>query len=219
MKHTNLGVYTYNGENIEYYYSLFATCSEQMTFVDTVTSVVVTKNAFMPLVRDIAFNFTLVNMFTDIDDNNFKNDDGNIDIDIFENFDKQTGVSDFLKSVIDEKIIASLNDSIDSNIAYKTGIHKDSISTAIVNLIKTLEKKMSQLGGDVDIAKVNNFIQKFNSSGLNAESIVKTYLDSDTYKKNVDDVIGAKNNEIQELRDKLNNITARNVMADKEWNQ
>lgn len=198
MNYTGKEVYTYNGEDVEFQYSSSATYLEQITFVNTVTSVVANED-YMPLLKDIIFNYTLVSMFTDIDVTMFETK-GNVDIDTFADFDKQTGVSDFLKSVIDEDIIYSLNDSVDCNIAYKTGIHRDSVSTAIVDLIKVAERKLSAWDGNIDSKEVAKFIEKFNVSDLNAESVVKTYLNTDIHKNKVSDVVEAKNKEIKELK-------------------
>lgn len=215
MNYTEIGTYTYNGEDVEYHYSSSATYSEQITFVNAVTNIVVNEYNYISLLKGVAFNYALVTMFTDIDGIIFKDENGEADIDIFDKFDNETGVSDFLKSVIDSKIITALNSSLDDNIAYKTGIHRDLISMAVVDLIKTLENKINDFSSNLGNNELIDFVKKFNAEDMNSESIVKSYLDSNTYKKNVAEVVNNKNREIRELKEKINSITAKNVMSDK----
>lgn len=185
MNLTKSEIYTYNGEDVEFHYSSSATYFEQTEFVYAVTSVVAGDD-YLPLLKDIVFNYTLVTIFTDIDTSNFKNEgEENIDIDKFAEFDEQTGVSAFLKSAIDENVLTALEDSVDCNIAYKTGIWKDSITTAIAELIKSLQKRVAEWDVNIKSEEVSEFIEKFNSSDLNADALVNAYLQTAVHKENV----------------------------------
>lgn len=222
MNFTETGSYTYNGETKEYHYSPTATYMEQVAFVNGVTSTVITDSGYMPLLKDVVFNLRLVQMFTDIDMSQFNDDDG-LNLDMFAKFDEETGMSEYLKlDLFDSGLTNALIKSVDDNIAYKTGIRRDGITESIVDLINTVKDRLATWGEGLTAEDALDFIDKFKQSGINGENIVKTYLDSDNYKKNVLDVVDSKNADIKErdariadLKQKLNDVTAKNVLADK----
>lgn len=209
MNFTETGSYIYNGETKEYHYSPTATISEQIAFVEMVSDGVFIGNSYLPLLKKPVFDYWLVATFTDIDMNDFT------DIDAFDKFDKETGIAVHVEEEFSLELFKSLAESIDANIEYKKSIAHDNISTAIVELINTVKNKLEAFGEGLNSDIVMDFIQKFGESGINGESIVKAYLDSDQYKKNVADVVDAKNSEIRDLKQKLNEETAKNVVADK----
>ena len=208
-------VYTYKGQDVEFHYATTATYLEQAAFVDAATQSVIQSGNYIPLLKDIMFNLKLVQMFTDIDMRQFYVDD-QFSLDAFEAFDNETGVSTMLKvALIDNEVMINLMQSIDDNIAYRTGIRRDEISTAIVELIRTLAQKIDSLGDGIETSAVNEFMKKFNESGFDGESLVDAYLNSEQYKKNVAEVVDAKNEKIRELQQQVNAETAKNVVADK----
>lgn len=216
------GTYIYNGKMVEYNYATTASYLEQATFVSNATNAVIVDGDYIPLLKDVIFNLKLVQMFTDIDMSQFNDDEYNLDLDKFTEFDEITGVSELVKIGIDDNTLLNLINSVDDNIAYKTGIHKDDISTAITDLIKTVSKRLDTFGDGLDSDMVVDFIDKFNKSGINGEKIVDTYLNSDKYKKNVANIVDSKNADIKDrderieyLQKQLNDVTARNVVADK----
>jgi len=210
MNFTKTGSYTYNGETKEYHYSPTATISEQIAFVEMVSDGVFIGNSYLPLLKKPVFDYWLVATFTDIDMNDFT------DIDAFDKFDKETGIAAHVEEEFSLELFKSLTESVDANIEYKKSIAHDNISTAIVELINTVKNKLESFGEGLDSNAVMEFIQEFSKSGIDGESIVKAYLDSDQYKKNVADVVDAKNADIRDLKQKLNDVTAKNVLADKD---
>lgn len=216
MEFTKTETYTYNGEQKEYHYSPTATISEQIAFVEAVSDgVFVSKNCIL-LLKEPVFNYTLVSAFTDIDVNEIGG------IDAFDAFDKQVGLSKKLSKLISPLLYNNLKTSVDANIEYKKSVAHDNISTAIVDLIDTVKNKLETFGEGLDSNTVMDFIQKFGESGINGESIVNAYLNSDQYKENVANVVDSKNADIKErdaqiadLKQKLNDVTAKNVLADK----
>lgn len=214
MNFTETGSYIYNGEQKEYHYSPNATYMEQVAFVNGVTSIVITDSGYMPLLKDVVFNLRLVQMFTDIDMNQFNDDDG-LNLDMFAEFDEETGISEYLKlDLFDSGLINALMKSVDDNIAYKTGIRRDSITESIVELINIAKDRIATWGEGLTAEDALDFIDKFKQSGINAEGIAKAYFDNEGVKKNME-VIDKKNADIRDLKQKLNDVTAKNVLADK----
>lgn len=215
MNFIEKSTYAYNDAEVEYHYSATATIMEQVSFVKNVGDKVASSVGYFSLFKDIIFRYYLVQCFTDIGTSMFMDEDGNLDYDIFEKFDNETNISMMLQGNIDAVILTNLIESVDDYIAYKTGIHKDSISTAVTDFIKTLTAKAKNLNTNMDIEKLNGFINKFSESDITSENLVNAYLDSEAFKDNVASVVDAKNDKIRELQDEVNKMTARNVVADK----
>ena len=215
MNLTETSTYVYGGVETEYHYATTATYTEQAAFVDAVTQIVIQGGNYIPLLKDIAFNLKLVQNFTDIDMQQFYIDD-QFSLDAFETFDKETNVSVMLKiALIDNDVVTNLMQSVDDNIAYKTGIRRDDISTAIVELIRTFTQKINSIGENMDMSAIAEFVKKFNESGFDGESLVNAYMNSEQYKKNVAEVVDAKNEKIRKLQQQVNAETAKNVVTDK----
>lgn len=209
MNLTEAGVYTYNGETKEYKYATDATISEQIVFVEAVTDSVFVNGNYIALLKDAAFRYMFVSVFTDIDVSELGA------IDDFDDFDKQTGISKKIMDDFRPSMLDALRGSVDANIEYKKSIAHDNVSTAIVDLINTVKNKLEAFGEGLNADMVMDFIQKFGEAGIDSESIANAYLNSDGFKKNVADLTDAKNAEIRDLKQELNKVTARNVMADK----
>lgn len=209
MNFTETGSYTYNGEQKEYHYSTILTISEQIAFVEMVSNGVFVGDSYLPLLKKPVFDYWLIATFTDIDMSNFT------DIDAFDKFNKETGVTTHISEELDFGLLNSLTESVGANIDYKKSIAHDNISTAIVDLINTIKNKAESFGEGLDSNAVMDFIQKFSEAGINGESIVNAYLNSDHYKENVAEVVDKKNADIRDLRQKLNDLTTKNVIADK----
>lgn len=208
MNFTKTGSYTYNGETKEYHYSPTATISEQIAFVEMVSNGVFIGDSYLPLLKNPVFDYWIIATFTDIDMSNFT------DIDAFDKFNKETGVITHIEEELDFGLLDSLTESVDANIEHKKSITHDNISTAVVDLIKTVKNKLETFGEGLDSNAVMDFIQKFSEAGIDGESIVNAYLNSDQYKENVAKVVDAKNADIRDLKQKLNDVTAKNVVTD-----
>lgn len=214
MEYKEFGVYIYNGKDVEYHYSSSASYMEQVNFVKFVTDTVVNDNQYIPLLKNIIFNLCLVKWFTDIDFSIFSKDTNKLNIDEFAEFDEITNVSDFLKAKIDSEIIENLINSVEDNLAYITGIRRDSITTSIINLINTAQKKIENFGEGLDSKTVIEFMENFKKSNLNEKNIVETYLKSDLHKNKLNEVIDSKNQQITKLKEKSKSVPV-NVLSDK----
>lgn len=211
MDFTKKDTYTYNGKVIEYSYSPTATYGEQCAFVAIVSDRVFIKGNYLPLLKDIAFDYVLLENFTDID---FVKTGIN-NIDAFAEFDKGTGLAKKLKANLNPTMLKTLTASVDANIEYKRQTAQDDFTTELTLLLKNLNDRFADSNNDIDPETTMAFMKKFIESGFDGESIAKAYLGSDAFKKNVENVIDKKNEDIRDLKQKLNAVTAKNVVADK----
>ena len=211
MNYTEKVVFIYNGDTMECHVSPTATYAEQSVFVSVVSNNMFADGNYLPLLRDIMFDYTLALYFTDIDFNAL----GITNIDEFDEFNKATGIMEDVRDKLSSTMLTSLAASVDANIEYKKQTAQNDISTAVAELIMALTNKVEALDTNLDMSKVMDFINKFNESGFDGESLVDAYMNSEQYKKNVAEVVDAKNEKIRELQQRVNDETAKNVVADK----
>lgn len=211
MDYTEKGTYTYNGEVIEYHYSPTATYAEQSAFVSVVSDNVFVDGNYLPLLKDIMFDYTLILHFTNIDLIKMKINN----MDTFAEFDKETGIVTEVKNGLHTAMLDRLVASVDANIEYKRQAAQDDFTTELTQLLKNLNDRFVNSNDDIDPKTTMAFMKKFIESGFDGESIAKAFLESDTYKNNVEKVIDKKNEDIRDLKQKLNAVTAKNVVVDK----
>ena len=120
-----------------------------------------------------------------------------------------------VRDKLSSTMLTNLAASVDANIEYKKQTAQNDISTAVAELIMALTNKVEALDTNLDMSKVMDFINKFNESGFDGESLIDAYMNSEQYKKNVAEVVDAKNEKIRELQQRVNAETAKNVVADK----
>lgn len=197
-------MYVRNGKNIEFNYHTDLSVSKKIAFVNAVVDTVVGDDYYYPMLRDIMFDFQLVNFFTDVDTGiDFDDDSGEL-IDEIDAFLSDGNLVDILKVSIDIDVLMELSDSIDKAIEYKTGIHPSPIEDAIASLLDTVEKKFS--GIDVDsmtgMAKVFGKLQ----GDITPEKMLEAYAKSDIFKKQHKEVA-----EKQSKRDATMNKVRENV--------
>lgn len=208
MNFTKTGSYTYNGETKEYHYSLTATISEQIAFVEMVSNGVFIEDSYFPLLKKPVFDYWIVATFTDIDMS------GLSDIDAFDEFNRETGIAAHIEEELSYGLLDNLTESVYANVEYKKSIAHDNISTAIVELIDIVKDRLATWGEWLTAEDALDFIDKFKQSGINGEAIAQAYFDNEGVKKNME-VIDKKNADIRALKQKLNDITAKNVLTDK----
>lgn len=183
-------MYVRDGKSIEFNYYTDIPVSKRIAFVDSVVGTVVGDGYYYPMLRDMMFDFQLVNFFTDVDTGiDFDDDSGEL-IDEIDAFLSDGNLVDILKVSINIDVLMELADSVDKTIEYKTGIHPSPIADAIASLLDTVEKKFS--GIDVDsmagMAKVFGKLQ----GDITPEKMLEAYANSDIFKKQHDDVVDAQ---------------------------
>lgn len=199
MKNIKTGTYFIGEEAHNFNFATDLSAYRKSMFVNYVVNSIVSDDRYDYIVRNLVFDFGLVAICTDIDTSfiNRRDDKGNpINPIIFiEQFLEETNVVDIVKENMEVGVIAELYNAVEKSIEYRTGIHPNPLNDALASLLSTLEKKVNE----VDTASMMAMAQKFVSmtEKLTPDSVVKAYVDSDTHKKNLEEIAESKKNEIK----------------------
>lgn len=222
MKNVMTGSYVYNDEIVNFKFYTDLSVSEKLTFVNSVVDIVVDEGNYNSIIRDLMFDYMVINMFTDIDTSFFKTTDGT-DIDLLEDFLLETNIVDVVKVNAFPALFYELDDAINKSIEYKTGIHRNSLEDALASLVNTLEKKIDDIDmGSINLNKMSEIAELFagKSSEFTPENVVKAYLQTDIHKKNLDEIAEAKapKNEIkidEDLGEVVRTVVEDEIINDK----
>ena len=194
MKEMKTGVLTYKDESYNFDFKTSLSAHDKQLFVKTVVGNIIDDDGYDVVIKDLIFDFAIIDVFTNIDTSfiNMKDDDGD-DINpiiLIEHFLEETGVVDVVKANMEDGLLDELNHAVDLNIQYLTGIHPNPLNEAIAGLVSTLEKKI----GQIDLESMMDVAQKFSGTtkDFTLENIVNAYMNSDTHKKNLAEIKEAK---------------------------
>lgn len=174
------GVYTRNGEDVPFNFYTSLSAYNKVRFVDSVVSAIVTDDGYNYVIKDMLFDFWVVNFFTDVDVSKIAEAENNIDA--IEDFFDENNIVDIVKINIVPGIIDELEKAVEFNIEYKTGIHINPVSSSLSSLLDTIERKVENIDLDsmMDIAEVMSGI----SGELTADKMLDAYAKTDIFKKN-----------------------------------
>jgi hypothetical protein len=187
MKEMKNGVFTYNNEDYNFDFATSLTAYEKQMFVKTVVNNLIDEEGYDVVLRDLIFDFVIIEMFTNIDTSfiNVKDEDGNdiSQIITIEHFLNESNVVGVVKANISDELLDELNHAIDLNIQYLTGIHINPLGEAVASLVSTLEKKINE----VDLESMMGMAQKFAgmTDDFNLDNMVNAYMNSDVHKENL----------------------------------
>ena len=187
-------------KEIDFKYRTELTLQQKVSFVNFVLGVIFDDDYCFSIIKNEVFDIALIYMFTDV----LKYDeDFTFSLNNIEEMLNTTNVIEILKKKIDNDLIKDLNEVIDINIAYKTGVNVNSISTSFSSLLKTIENKVS----DFDVDEFSNTLKKFGdiTNGMSPDKIMELYTKTDAYKKNYKGTLSTKNKQIRELKKEINN--------------
>ena len=187
-------------KEIDFKYRTELTLQQKVSFVNFVLEVIFDDDYCFSIIKNEVFDIALIYMFTDV----LKyEEDFTFSLNNIEEMLNTTNVIEILKKEIDNDLIKDLNEVIDINIAYKTGINVNSISTSFSSLLKTIENKVS----DFDVDEFSNTLKKFGdiTNGMSPDKIMELYTKTDAYKKNYKGTLSTKNKQIRELKKEINN--------------
>ena len=187
-------------KEIDFKYRTELTLQQKVSFVNFVLGVIFDDDYCFSIIKNEVFDIALIYMFTDV----LKyEEDFTFSLNNIEEMLNTTNVIEILKKEIDNDLIKDLNEVIDINIAYKTGINVNSISTSFSSLLKTIENKVS----DFDVDEFSNTLKKFGdiTNGMSPDKIMELYTKTDAYKKNYKGTLSTKNKQIRELKKEINN--------------
>lgn len=188
MKNVMTGTYLYNGETQNFNFGTNLSSMDKLRFVDSVVDLLVGDRNYNSIIRNLIFDFFIVDIFSDIDTSDFIASSSFVD-DV-ELFLEESNVVDIIKANVDDDVIDELNRAVDLNIEYRTGIHRSPLNEAIANLLNTIEQKI----GSVDLNGMMDMAQLFSgmTEEFTPENIVNAYLNSDVHKKNILEIEEAK---------------------------
>lgn len=184
---TKTGTYFYGDESYNFNFATSLSASEKVTFVNSVVNTIVDDN-YNSIIRDIAFDYVIIRVFTDVDTSLLQNSEDIIDA--IEHFLDETNIVDIVKANMEVGLLESLSTAVDKAIEFRTGIHPSHIADALSSLLSTLEKKVEE----IDLGSAMSMAQKFAGMGdeFNLDNLVKAYMDSDTHKNNLVEIEKAK---------------------------
>lgn len=187
-------------KEIDFKYRTELTLQQKVSFVNFVLGVLFDDDYCFSIIKNEVFDIALIYMFTDVLQ---YEEDFTFSLNNIEEMLNTTNVIEILKNEIDKDLIKDLNEVIDINIAYKTGVNVNSISTSFSSLLKTIENKVS----DFDVDEFSNTLKKFGdiTNGMSPDKIIELYTKTDAYKKNYKGTLSTKNKQIRELKKEINN--------------
>lgn len=193
MNEMKTGVYVQGEENYTFKFYTDLTVSKKMKLINSVVNLVIDDTNYNSVIRDLVFDFYVIDIMTDIDTTDLKTSDNFLD-DV-EDFLLETNIVEIVKANAFPTLFDELNKAVDDSIEYLTGIHKNPLNDAISSLISTFEKKIDE----VDLKDMMGMVQKFAgmTGELTPESIMNAYMNSDIHKQNLAEIAEAKKNEIK----------------------
>ena len=205
------GMTTYvsaNGVDIEFDYCYDIPMSQKIAFVDSVVSPVVGDDYYYPMIKDIMFDFRMIQFFTDIDTDVVDGDDV---IDQIVEFLKSTNAADVVKVSVNFGVIQELYEAVDKAIEYKTGIHPSPVADGIASILDTIEQKFAGIDMDAmtSMAKVFGKLQ----GDITPDKMLEAYANSDVFKKMHGDVVKKQDERDKKAEDRLN-VVKGNVSLD-----
>lgn len=194
MKEMKMGIFDYKNESYEFNFKTSLSAYDKLVFVRTVVNSLVDDNGYDSIIRDLIFDFSIVEVFSNIDTSfiNMKDDDGNdiSQIILIEHFLEESNVVDIIKANMEVGLLDELNRAVDLDIQYLTGINPNPLNEAIANLLSTIEKKIDV----VDLDSMMDMAQKLSgmTEDFTVENIMNAYMNSNAHKKNLTEIEEAK---------------------------
>lgn len=179
-KNVKTGAYTYKNESIPFNFYTELRAVDKIKFINAVCDTLIDTN-YYSVIRDLIFDFQIVNVFTDVVVPELQ--DSPSPISIIEEFLDDTNIVEIVKANVDKKLIAELEKAVDENIEYRTGIHKNTLEDALTSLLHTVEQKIN----DVDTEGMMEMAMKLNSISdeLTPERILQAYSETDMFKNRI----------------------------------
>lgn len=179
-KNVKTGAYIYKNESIPFNFYTELRAVDKIKFINAVCDTLIDTN-YYSVIRDLVFDFQIVNVFTDVVVPELQ--DSPSPISIIEEFLDDTNIVEIVKANVDKKLIAELEKAVDENIEYRTGIHKNTLEDALTSLLYTVEQKIN----DVDTEGMMEMAMKLNSISdeLTPERILQAYSETDMFKNRI----------------------------------
>ena len=188
MKNVMMGAYIRGEEAIDFNFGTDLSVFEKQKFVNAVVSLVVDEKNYNSVLRDLIFDFYVVDMLTNIDTTELKQSP--YFVNDVEQLLEETNIVDIVKANAIPTLFDELNNAVDKSIEYLTGIHPSPLNETLASLVNTLEKKVNEF----DMGSAMGMAQKFvgMTGEFTPESIVNAFVNSDMHKKNLEEIAESK---------------------------
>lgn len=188
MKNIMTGNFIYNDEDYKFNFATDISAYNKLVFVNSVVESIVDGDDYNSIVRDLIFDFNIVDVFTNIDTSfvNVKDDNGDAinPIIFIEHFLENSNVVDIVKSNMRAGLLDELNRAVDKSIEYRTGIHVNVLNESLAKLVNTFERKINE----IDLESVTDMAKMLAgmTEDFTLDNIVNAYIESDARKKTLD---------------------------------
>jgi len=186
MRETKNGVYTRNDKSIDFTFYVSIPVSNKLKFVNFVVNQIV-DDKYNSIIRDLIFDFAIVRLLTDVDVKEVIDKDDTITA--IEEFLDETNIVEIVKMNSSE-LIRELNEAVDDNIEYLTGIRKNSIERSVSQLLNTLARKVEGVDTTtmMEAAKVISNIK----GDFTPESMIDAFGKSEVFKNRHREILKEK---------------------------
>ena len=173
-----MGIYTHNGEEVNFNFYTSLRAYDKMRFVQNVTNLVVGDN-YNSVIKDMMFDFMIIDIFTDVDITEINN--SNDAINMIEQLLDETNIVAIVKANVEDGVIDELEKAVDDNIEYRTGVRRNPIADGISSLLKTIENKLA----DIDVDGMMEMAQTISGMAgeMTPERMLEAYSHSDMFKE------------------------------------
>ena len=175
-----------NETQVAFNFFLDLTAKNKMRFVNTVIDTIIDadKKRYNGIIKDLIFDFTIIEVFTDVDTTDIH--ESTDVISTIEDFIAETNIVDIVTTNISTELMESLRIAIDENIQYKTGVNPNNTSSAVSNLFGRFEKMLD----NVDVNELVDFANKVGgiSDNLSVDKIIDAYSHSAAFQKIADGI-------------------------------
>ena len=186
MRETKNGVYTRNDKSIDFTFYVSIPVSNKLKFVNFVVNQIV-DDKYNSIIRDLIFDFAIVRLLTDVDVKEVIDKDDTMTA--IEEFLDETNIVEIVKMNSSE-LIMELNEAVDDNIEYLTGIRKNSIERSVSQLLNTLARKVEGVDTTtmMEAAKVISNIK----GDFTPESMIDAFDNSEIFKNRHREILKEK---------------------------
>lgn len=165
------------------------------------------KKTYNPFLGEIGYKNAFLKYYTDFEFT------GDVETDYAEiaNF----SVYDNISSICLEQF-SNIERAIHGQVEFGKQQILNNKTDTLSELLRTITKKIESF----DMNSVTEFMNRFNESGLNADGIVKAYLDTDIHKEKEKDIIDTQAAQLKMLKEQVTNevmrklVESRNVVTD-----
>lgn len=199
MKNVMMGTYIKGEEFIDFNFGTDLSTFNKQKFVNSVVNLVVDDKNYNSILRNLVFDFYVIDILTDIDTAEIKQSPHFVNE--VEQLLEETNIVDIVKANASPTLFDELNDAVDKSIEYLTGIHTNPLGEALASFVSTLEKKIE----GVDLESMMVMAQKFTemTEKLTPESVTNAYINSDIHKKNLEAVAESKAEKVEKVESEV----------------